>query len=519
MAFVRASWMGIALWVGACEPVGELPLGDDPVPAVLWESPEWGPLTWWEDTPGYALSAAYARAVGTSMNTGCSGFLIEDDVFVTAHHCLPTAGPGSTMVVTFGLYGNGDYALGEADARRRVQRLGLPASGFLFPGTSTTFLQALRTFTCDFGSNEFGLDTQYWRCRPNVFVWTETRTLDPFGPHFRFADLLPGQIWGHYNVALGARPEGRPIVANSVNRVCLSSLTEVLIGPGTVDESDVWCPDIEGFDYRNSCFDFTGDTTGGSSGGPVVERDTGLAIGVISGGMNWALGDVNDPCDRWSAAINTAAYLGPELWTYIGDAPVSPPIGGGATVTSQVGNRGGVEHNFQCPPGSLVAGLVGTTFHAPGNEVGDLGFVCVPRTGSTRLRFDRATVNTGGSQDVGFRVAVNEDLNTFLHETRSSSFASPGEPMLMMCPPGQFLVSVEAHAGTFTSRINTLVCQSLDGVQSTRVPVFGNTGHLGYWTTGWEQSATCPAGRFVAGGWIDAGWLTDGFQLRCHAPF
>jgi hypothetical protein len=497
----------------ACEEEADLLPGEQ-LPVVMSTSPEWDSILWWEAEPGYDVAARWARATGQLIippdtDRSCSAALIDDDLLITAAHC--GGDPGDVRTARFGRFGEGVWSGGIPEAQQRAIRLGIPASVVI--DDDPTNDPTLSMFQCTYTTYDPGRDIMFWTCAPNTFTWTEQRRPAGTPEYISRLQVLPGHIWGHLNLALSPPSENADIVLASVNHTCFTD-KQLLLSPGRkLSSVSCWGP-------FSHCFRHDADSMGGSSGGPILERWSGDLFALATGEAPSLWTNEDDYCDYSSASYNIGSYLGPTAATLTAVEPGGggTPIGPWTSTTWQFGTQGGVPHDFQCPAGMLVAGVVGTTTASPQNYVGNLGFVCVPRRPDSRFRFDRSVVNTGGSVDVGFQVAINQDLNTFLHRVRSTSAASLGEPMMTLCPPGQFLRSVEGFGGQYAYRIDAIHCSDPTDTFQSRVPVFGSTGHIGWWPSGSAQTIGCPAGQLVAGGWIDSDWWTDGFQLRCHTP-
>jgi hypothetical protein len=424
------------------------------------------------------------------------------------------------MTATFGMYGyDATFAEAKAEAREKLSNLGVRAAdvearslatnpGWTPPQASQALDRSLTSFTCTFLNREGTRDVAFWRCNPNPVAWTESRVAPSY---LASANILPGHIWGHMNTSTGGFSTNQSIALTSINRTCNDPLVQELLSPGIVEDANDSC-----WGPYTHCFDTNVDTERGSSGGPLFDRTTNRLTGVLNGQYWWGLGNPDNPCDRWSAATNMGSYLGPMVNTWVNAEPTGAGTAAGAwtAATARVGATTGTARTFSCPEGMLVAGVLGTT--DPSWAIGNLGLICMPKRADGRLRYDRAVVTTGGSIDIGLRSAVNTDLNTYLHEVRSTSTLTPGVQTVAMCPPGQFVQSIQAYASTFTNRIDALTCATPDRTRTSRVQAFMENNRVGWSGSGTLQTAACASDSFWAGGTIRSGWLTDGFQGSCR---
>jgi hypothetical protein len=475
----------------------------DQAPAVLRSSPEWDLLTSFDEHPVLGTGALYGRATArTSTSTGrCSGSLIDDDIMITADHC----GSGGTMTAIFGEHGldNWNHNRGINDARLRLRQMGVPLHVERGLADAT-----LTDFTCSWESQDGSRDVAYWECPGNLITWTSGAET------YRYL-IKPGHLWGHYNVRVGSRGEGRDVYAVSVNRTCAHSNLNTLLSPGEVDDRSDNCNSS-----HTGCFDVTADWTSGSSGGIIVDQTTHEAFGIINGHNWWWLGDPNDPCDRWSAANNTGSYIGSGIYDYLGEDADGAgwPVGNWVGSTGWVGATTGNRDDMFCPEDMMVAGVVGST--GDDGTVGNFGMVCVPHNAPDKLRMDRATVIAGGSLDTGFGLARNMDFNTYMHEVVSSNVPITGVQTLAMCPAGSFVYRIQAKTDRFVNSITRLYCQ--DPQDGKRVMVrlgdpWDGVGQIGTDETGSWAYAACPrTGSYLAGFRIHHGWLTDGFSGFCR---
>ena len=483
---------GLALASISCvSELDELDEFDEAVETVDSElivgSRNWYPLTSMESSSTYLSSALYGRAAGRT-DTYCSGFLIDDDIFVTAHHCHR-----SSLEVTFGRYGDvpGDYSRANAEARRRLRQVGVPIT--IVDGlASSTF----RTFTCRWERRDSGYrDIEFYRCNTNLIEWRE---------QFQNSDrvvrygLKPGHVWGHFEVG-GSRAEGTRLNIIANNQRWSDSPWDTLLSRGEVIDRDDDC--TEGYSH---CFEHSGDTLTGSSGGAILDRNTHRVFGVVQGSHQVIKSE------------NYGTYWGAVVHGYL----TAQTHGGWATGvwgehTAWVGGGGGSNKRFSCPLGMMAAGVIGST--SASGYVGNLGLVCVPHYSASHMRLDRAKVVVGGSHDTEF-VTGAHDFNVYTHETRSSTAAATHLQSLTLCPPGFFMYGMSVNEGRYVNAINSINCEDpQSGALARRnVRQGASDNTIGArldedWTT-----IDCPVGQYMARLDINSGWVTDGFRVRCR---
>lgn len=260
---------------------------------------------------------------GGHVDTVCSGFLIREELAVTALHCSQNRGNaalGATATFHFGAW---DSRVLDVNlyVKERVQALGGSAP-------TSEEIELARAWRCE----SQGLDdpaTNGWGDLRDSMLW--------YCPAQRLGGVLiePGQLWGWYTPTLfnafhdgaalhvgganlrswidtggtgaeladalmtGPAPDGRvetlisdagkvmrapsrtqcaPFDRNNNNRLMVSDPNLVVFDDG---------------DFFGDCFAHDSDMLGGSSGGPVVLDDTFEVLGIVQGEV--APGDRRDP--------------------------------------------------------------------------------------------------------------------------------------------------------------------------------------------------------------------------------
>lgn len=518
------------LLLGCAEGPDALPLDNSPV--VVLDGDQVSQPTWVQNIEGYRSIARESRAVGhlhAANKNECSGFLISDDVFVTSETCV---GDDAQIIVTFGLYGSNFFPYIFPDGGWHDSWNTSRAAGAIdYSGQPPVY-------SCARAASDPTGDAVFYECQPQIVNFNLVNGLGtPWS-----VPVYPGEVWGHLD--LGTIPAvGAEVVLDSMFTECSPAYVRVWLSDGIMGTA-ASCPQYK----ESGCFEVSTDATASSLGGPLVSKATGDVFGLLA--VEW-LGGPSDPCvPQPPPATNVGSPLGPMAAMFAagppaGGQPVSPP----GYASNWVGGQGGMPHPWSCPPNMLVAGIVGNRTHAnpfgeelnqndtPTDEfnwapeyTGNLGFICVPNR-SDRRRLDDAVVNTGGSANTDFHVAVNEDLNRYIHRQLWEDQGLTGEQSFHMCPSGMFLHGITAATGAYVNGIRVLHCSTLDGSATTQArPFFIGTPtvygppllNLSEWTpspNGNEVTASCPAGSFIASGTIHADWWTDGFDVQCHVPY
>ncbi len=510
----------LLLLLGGCVVEEDPPSLDQTEQANILGTEDWNQLPTFETDATYFRGALYGRAtahldmgVNSDGETGlCSGWLITDNILVTANHCRTG---NASITARFGMYDSqpGLFTNGTADARQRQGELGLQG---ISPAILTDAL--LTTFSCSLYETEPSRDVDYYICSSNKV----TITMQPFGRSRTF-ELFPGHLWGQYEVELGGRANDDAVYSVSVNRtnaqVDAGQSRTVLLSPNG------WVSDAA-YDH---VFKYLGaDSLCGSSGGVIVDQSNHRAFAVVSAEVGEA-----DSCTRTihsnsNSYANVGEELGDVAGTLLGYGVSSDPLPKvGTHNTAYVGGTGGVARTTSCPPNFVAVGVIGTR---TSNVVGNFGLICSPyrrgyneATGAdATLSRDlkNSTVIAGGSIDTSFAVASNADYNAYWHDVVPNSSATSPQAQLM-CPFGSYL------SGATVSRVNALIsgidsirCTELKKVGSavqSRFTLSASAGLSGQTST--KQSALCTTNSYVTGIFERSGHFTDGFRFSCTQLF
>ena len=475
----------------------------------------------------------YAKAVGniqsdnpTPPNARCSGFLVDNEWFVTANHCELLNDP---QQLTMGLYGDNQIAgmLGVLEARKRFRQF------IGYPSDTAYSNDFFTKFECGYNSDsntepQGYRDIKYYACAPNV---TGTGV-----------QVYPGDLYGHLNTDIRMLSDDEIIFSASVNRTNLdatySSVNHVLISDGWVYDGEDSC-EVGGYD---NCFETVGDDLRCGSSGGLIMTPQGRAIGVFK--ANGTLSG-SDECDRtlknesdaWKMS-NRVTYLNSKVDDVF--ANTTPLISSGVIVsgtistTSWIGGPTGSLFQQNCPDKYYAAGVIGSTAHT--GNVGNFGIVCVPYNRSKSYReLDRAKVIAGGSVGTHFYLKF-EDLNTYYNEFYSNESGvyigvDRFKPQnVQMCLPGYGLYGLRLRSNNARiQKVEAIHCRSFTPFDSpdytTTVPSILTTPNppstaahevIGQISgTGTIYNIVCPG--MVKGLRIRSGWETDGLGLNCYA--
>lgn len=494
------------------EPFASMP--EDEGPAVAQREDElicgrenWQNLLDFQFDPAYRVGVNYGTAVAklSGDDHRCTGFLYDGRYLLTAEHCHK----GEDLTARFGRFPGG-----EAYGRARLQDLGL----WSFSAASVPredFMDFNCRFRRDFDRDAYDdRDIAVFRCDP--------KTIAGLGA------IWPGDIWGQMQLDPGRRGEGTDVYVISDNEPSWGNGTRLLLSPGG-DITDDYDWDCYPFSGHGQCFEHDADTLGGSSGGPILLRESHRVLGLVMGnfGLNndCPVGSTNygtyvvdeDDLDRdrpWFSALPADADLAWSRW---------------------VGGTGGGAHWLQCPDRHLAIGVIGTTYpyDPAGNaRVGNLGLVCAPyhehpSQAARTTAFWKVIV--GGSIDTGFASGLH-DFNAYVNEVLDLQ-ADDGsladfldqQQGVTVCRPGFYLSGLRLQAGRYVDRVDGIECVRHDGrafhSKSPRKPLgtrASNAVTLRCPDRSGDPDHALPD-RAVDGIYIRSGWLTDGFRLRCRA--
>lgn len=534
----------------ACDSQSLSTLPEDQVPAVWDDGIDWLRLTDFETLAGNEHTALYSRATAylymapldykeavdgppsvnpTSINTWpkCSGGLIDDEQVVLAEHCDGTntinGGPEKTLAVAqFGRYGVkadvGDFTEAIVEARRRLKQLGIPHA--------TVEALAVPTFTewvCRFNMQDGTRDVAVWGCDPNIIQVPHS------GGTFDF-ELMPGHVWGHYNTQVGFQKDDFLEVPNHTY-MCGDNAPHrnLVLSEGDVVDTVAACNATSDF---TDCFHTLADWVEGSSGAPILNADHEI-VGVVSSGAvsNGPISTQCLPLDPAQIPVNPmlnpnkGAAISALVPAQVDDTRDGVNAGNWTGTTDLVGAAPSFPYIRNCPVDTRGSGLVGTR---NGDGVGNIGLVCTPDNGLGDLRIDSGVVMTRGSADIGGYInPTPRDLNDFLKERLSWTEPNHlGQHTLAMCPPGHFLVGLEAtELADSVESIVSLHCRSPSTGHTATVWVssdkFVDTGDIGVpytSTVGATETLDCGSAAYFGGlrVYADSNSKLKGFEARCR---
>lgn len=489
--------------------------------AVIFEPEEWSDISLFDDDPVYQIGAFYGRASGFYFGKehDCSAWLISDEILLTADHCLDPEPLNDKATVIFGGFG----ALGDPNrqAGRDWTRARLLQLGYDVTALSDAQIDTLRTFKCQLQetlntSADDHHDVAVLRCEPLSI------THQIAGTSVTFSQLLPGQIFGHVKLKIGALAKDAKVYAVSANSLTGDNLRRLLLSPhGWVHDAAQKCSLL-----AKDCLEFVGaDALCGSSGGVLFDESSHRAVAMVTNVK--VLGDLLDPeadCDRTvrkttSASLllfsNIGTYLTEKVANYATPpAPTLAPFSSnGTTSTSaRIGDQAGtVTLSGSCNTDRFAVGIVGTV--ASAKTLGRVGIVCLPLTTLADYRIDRAGVVVFGVSDADS--VKNMDFTRYVNENLSTSnhlFGTGWQPTFALCPAGYLLSGVRAKGESTLQQITHILCRAWNDPQQTvERPLLVPLGS----STGTATDANCPNGSVAKGISVFRASTALGLQFSC----
>ncbi len=506
--------LAITLVLGACNVPQDASLPNDLAPTVLANSPEWGPVTEFQDSYDDRTRAIYASAAGTfvaNTKTGrmqCSGFMVSPWLFATAAHCVPVLQPwqkSPIIQVHFGYLDTPEeHELIEGLVNKRLHNYSFLASG----ETWDPLEEGERRFPnfCMHTQTEVDRDIAYFHCEGN-----------------RAPNAAAGATWGFLEVGdLRSHKAKEEVWGLSVNDRCKKPHT-TLLAPGAYDRT-VRCSE----DGHTGCFGATFDLESGSSGGAVLDaqhRVFGVQIernesyyDNFGDWVHWSDERVLDDCDTSPIlGTNVSAKFSELLPKLIDeDRRLGAMQGRRTKNTATIGQRPGSSWLLKCPDYMRGVGLVGSS--GVNGMVGSLGIIC---SGSTYQHAD-ALVFAKGAWDTGYVDSNGMSLNAYLAEVRQPEERVPdakffGMQTAALCPGNFFLTGVHARRGIYVDSIDKLICAEPAGLYVREVEVGDpELGRIGSSPGGVTAEASCDKGSNLAGLYVWTGDVTDGFTGYCR---
>lgn len=484
--------------------------------ATIYKPESWNDISTFEKNTDWRNAAIYGRAVAlvATESISCSGWLIADDVVITADHCKPEA--GQLVMALFGQFGSNDdggWDAGKKVLLRRLHALGLPV-----PDLSDDDLDKLRRFPCKVLDSantpeEGQRDLLALKCAPVRISY------DLAGRSFEFP-LLPGQLFGHLkSKSVDYMSMNAPIYGLSFNRPNAFEWERVVLSPnGKIVGPKSTC-EATG---EVNCFDTVGmDMICGSSGGAILDATDHSVIGVLVG--THGLGE----CDRtvrepdWVAEMwfsNVGVFL-PTRFVDFGTPGVTTTAHNLPALVAQTpwAGRPGPDTGTTCPENTFAVGIFGTSAQTDGaRRLGNFGLVCVPPLAIANYRLDVATVVASGSMDTHTTPKRGEHLTPYLAENLSESNATYGGGLvqtLALCPPGHYLAGLKALGNTSVDGIAALICRDLTTGQRLEHTLPERLGQSEGTT---PAALECDAPGLVNGFAVLRGTSTQGLSLLCY---
>ena len=504
--------------------------------ALIFGTIDYQPIGQMLNDTKYKIGARYGRAVGLSA-TACSGFLIDDDIVVTARHCRKDN--SNELTFAFGWW---DNVINEQQNTLYLEALQWMKQRYidlgLTPGQAEAALPEatiIQQWTCRLiehpapeGIEEWdptiphARDIDYWKCDPITLEINYQDRLHKF-------HLRPGMIWGHFNVAVQPNKKANdPIYQLGVNTPFPSSGFQTLLSPsGHIQQSQIGCLD----DYQN-CFSYLGaDARRGHSGGPILDTNKHVVFGVFHG-MTWTNPNEDGTsyqgyAEDGSEGHNIGTYLDAIAVNLSTKPPVTRPVGATTQPTTWYGRQRTGPSRWRwagtCPPNTMAAGIIGNTFHYPANpkfdgRLGNLGLICLPHTDEFNTHFDRGVVVSPNTLVIEQQHPTDGmDFNTYVNEVYGYRFDTNvyERQHVAMCPPGYYMRGMSMSYDSESIRqINAIFCEHPESGHRGVTSVYDQFG-----TQIGQNVATpaCANGSFITS--IDAAkeWNVEGASFMCNA--
>ncbi|QDG54567.1 hypothetical protein FIV42_28630 [Persicimonas caeni] len=436
-----------------------------------------GSEDWWavdmEDPTDTGLPRIEHSARSVFDLGGCTGFLVADNYAATADHCWDSRSNSTQYSVQFA---PGDYPPNFLD--RRTKQLGLTAP---IGGWDDAF--DCRSYE-SFNTSQHGdRDILMLRCDSEAATdqWNYS------------VSVPPAAIWGHSRVTYDYFENSEDLAVLSVNETSWDTTDKVLWSSGmTTDKDNGW------WNGHQGTFEHNADTLGGSSGGAVFSRWNQKVHGVNIG-------------HTWNT--NVGSYFPSRIKDYRGhtngNRPDSLPYDSSWYYGAWLGGSGGNYYNLSCPPDFAAVGIIGRT--SGWNDTGNFGIICGPYDDTltfTKIRTEDYVVRVGG--DYWTSMSIHE----YYYNRYVQRFPDNEE---LHCKPGSYITHIYAdEANNRIGNVSAIVCTAPgDTVGTWTRSVSAVPGAAMGTIDGTWGYSSCPSGDAVQGIRIRAGYVTDGFGVKC----